>query len=136
LVSELSPGTAATIELWRKGKTKTITMNVGEMKVAIAKGKTSGTNVPEHAELGLSLRPLTPEERKQADVQGGLLVENVTDGPAARAGVRAGDVILSVNGENTGSIQQLRSLVDKSGKRIAILIKRDEQQLFVPINLG
>jgi serine protease Do len=136
LVSELSPGTAATIELWRKGKSKTINMNVGEMKVASAKAKAGESDEPDHAELGLSLRPLTPEERKQADVQGGLLVENVTDGPAARAGVRAGDVILSVNGEKAASIQQLRTLVDKSGKRMALLIMRDEQQMFVPINLG
>ncbi|MGC2047326.1 MAG: DegQ family serine endoprotease [Gallionella sp.] len=136
LVSELSPGTAATIELWRKGETKQITMNLGEMKVASAKGNATGSDEPSHAELGLSLRPLTPEERKQADVQGGLLVENVSDGAAARAGVRAGDVILSVNGEKTVNIQQLRTLVEKSGKRMALLIMRDEQQMFVPINLG
>jgi len=136
LVSELSPGTAATIELWRKGKSKMITMNVGEMKVASTKAKAVESDEPGHAELGLSLRPLTPEERKQADIQGGLLVENVTDGPAARAGVKAGDVILSVNGEQAGSIQQLRTLVEKSGKRMALLIMRDEQQMFVPINMG
>jgi len=133
LVSDLSPGTAATIELWRKSKAKTITMNVGEMKIASAKGKASEGDKDE---LGLSVRPLTAEERRQADVQGGLLVENVSDGPAARAGVRTGDVILSVNGEKTVSIEKLRSLVGKSGKRMALLILRGEQQMFVPINLG
>jgi len=133
LVSEMSPGTAATIELWRKGKSRTITMNVGEMKVASAKDK---ANEGDKAELGLTLRPLTPEERRQADVQGGLLVENVSDGPAARAGVRTGDVILSANGEMTGSIEKLRSLVGKNAKSLALLIMRGEQQMFVPINLG
>ena len=133
LVSEMSPGSSATIELWRKGKSKTITMNVGEMKVAGVKGKKSEED---HAELGLSLRPLTPEELKQADVQGGLLVENVSDGPAARAGVRAGDVILSVNGEKTVSLEKLRSLISKNGKRMALLIMRGEQQMFVPIRIG
>lgn len=136
MVSEMSPGTPATIELWRKGKSKTITMNVGEMKIASSKGMGGGSDNGDNGKLGLSVRPLTPEELKQADVQGGLLVENVSDGPAARAGIREGDVILSVNGEKTGSIENLRSLVGKYGKRMALLILRGEQQMFVPINLG
>jgi hypothetical protein len=39
-------------------------------------------------------------------------------------------------GEITGSIEKLRSLVGKSGKHMALLILRGEQQMFVPINLG
>jgi serine protease Do len=133
LVSELSPGTVANIELWRKGKIKNISMGVGEMMVAGGKSKASGEN---KAELGLTVRPLTPEERRQADVAAGLLVENVDAGPAARAGIQPGDVILSVNGEKTGSIEKLRSLVTKNSKRLALLILRDEQQMFVPLDLG
>jgi serine protease Do len=133
LVSELSPGTEASIEFWRKGKVKNVSMNVGEMKVAGEKGKTSSE---EKIELGLSVRPLTPEERKQVDVTTGLLVESVGDGPSAHAGIRRGDVILSVNGEKVSSLEKLRSLVAKSGKRLAILILRDDRQLFVPLNLG
>ena len=133
LVSALSPGTPAAIELWRKGKNKTITMNVGEMKTAGATGK---ANDAEKGELGLSIRPLTPDERKQADVRGGLLVEDAGDGPAARAGIRTGDVILSVNGKKTESVEKLRSLVSKSGKRMAMLILRGDQQMFVPIDLS
>ena len=134
MVSELSPGTAATIELWRKGKSKTITLNVGEMKVASAKeGDESKVG---KLEMGLAVRPLTPEELSEANVQGGLMVENVIDGPAARAGIRTGDVILSVNGEETGSIESLRNLVEKNGKRLALLILRGDNQMFVPVNLG
>lgn len=133
LVSELSPGMEANIELWRKGKIKKITMNVGEMKVA---GEKSKTNNEEKVELGLTVRPLTPDERKQVDITAGLLVENVSDGPAARAGIQPGDVILSVNGEKTGSVEKLRSLVTRSGKRVALLILRGEQQRFVPLNIS
>ncbi len=133
LVSELPPGTEATIELWRKGKIKKISMSVGEMKVA---GDKSKSNNEEKIELGLTVRPLTPEERKQADIAAGLLVENVGDGPANRAGVRPGDVILSVNGDRMDSIEKLRSLVSKSGKRLALLILRGKQQMFVAVNLG
>ncbi|MBI3479980.1 MAG: DegQ family serine endoprotease [Nitrosomonadales bacterium] len=133
LVSELPPGTVASIELWRKGKIKNISMSVGEMRIAGDKGKSGGE---EKVELGLTVRPLTSEERKQADVATGLLVENVAEGPAHRAGVRPGDVILSVNGDPTGSVEKLRTLVGKNGKRVALLILRGRQQMFVAVNLG
>jgi serine protease Do len=86
--------------------------------------------------LGLALRPLTADERSEADVGNGLVVEAVTDGPAARAGIRQGDVILSVNGEKVASVSQLRTLIEKGGKRLALQVMRDDQKLFVPINLG
>ena len=133
LVSGLTAGTEAKLEFWRKGKTKEVTLSVGEMKIADAQANSGGQGKDG---LGLALRPLTPEERRQADVAGGLLVENVGDGSAARAGVRAGDVILSVNGEKTASVEQFRSRVAKHDKRMALLIMRGEQKMFVPIDLG
>ena len=133
LVSELSPGTVAKIELWRKSRIMNISIGVGEMMVAGGKNKASGEN---KVELGLTVRPLTPAERRQADVPNGLLVEGVDAGPAARAGIQTGDVILSVNGEKTGSIEKLRSLVSKNNKRLALLILRGDQKMFVPLNLG
>lgn len=132
LVSELAPGAAANLEIWRKGKIKKISMNVGEMKSAAGKGKVDGQ---EKDVLGLTVRPLTQDERKQADVAEGLLVENVADGPAARAGIRPGDIILSVNGEKTASAKQLRALIEKNGKRLALLILRGEIKMFVPIQV-
>lgn len=130
LVSDLAPGARATLQLWRKGKIREISMNVGEMKAAEDKGK---PDVQGKEELGLAVRPLTREESRQVDVAGGLLVENVADGPAARAGIQAGDVILSVNGDKTTSVEQLRSLVAKNGKHIALLVLRRGQKMFVPI---
>lgn len=136
LVADLAPGTKAQLQLWHKGKSKTVSVSLGEMKTADA-GEKRRDGVPEaKGKLGLALRPLTADERKDAEVSDGLVVERVNEGPAARAGVREGDIILSVNGEKVGSVEQLRSLVDKQGKRVALQVLRDEQKLFVPINLG
>jgi serine protease Do len=133
LVSKSSPGSEANLELWRKGKILKIALSVGEMKVAGAKVDSGEGN---KVGLGLTVRPLTREERKQADVASGLLVENAGDGPAARAGIQAGDVILSVNGEKTASIEKLSSLARNTHKPLALLILRGEQQMFVPVPLG
>ena len=135
LIANILPGNSAKLQVWRKGSLRDIDVKVGAQKedkdkVASAEGKEANLG-----RLGLGLRTLTPEERRQVDGKGGLLVESVS-GAAARAGIRPGDVVLSVNGEPVSSVEQLRSLVAKASKRVALLIQRDEFKLFVPIELG
>ena len=60
----------------------------------------------------------------------------MSDGPAAKAGIRPGNVILSVNGEKITSVEQLRSLAASKNKRLALLVLRGNNKMFVPINLG
>ncbi|NOT81418.1 MAG: PDZ domain-containing protein, partial [Gallionella sp.] len=134
MVADVAPGTSANVTLWRKGKTKELTLNVGE-RVASETGK-AGNGNQEKSDLGLAARPLTAEERKQAGVSEGLLVQEVGDGPAAKSGIRPGDIILSVNSEKISSVKQLNALVNKNGKRSALLILRGEQKMFVPFSMG
>ena len=133
LVTELAPGTSASLTLWRKGKTREIALNVGEMQTAETRSK---PNEDDKGKLGLAVRPLSPEERQQAGSAEGLVVEQVVDGPAARAGIRPGDIILLANGERISSVEQLRALMAKGGKRMALLVLRGSNRLFVPLNLG
>ena len=133
VIADIAPGESAKLQVWRKGGTRDVDVKVGaqkEEKVASAGGKDV-----DQGRLGLSLRQLTPEERRQMDGVKGLLVENVA-GAAARAGIRPGDVVLSVNGEAVSSVEQLRRLVAKAAKRVALLIQREDSTLFVPIDLG
>ena len=81
------------------------------------------------------MRPLTADERRENRGRGGLLVEDAS-GAAARAGIQEGDLILSFNGTPVKSVDELKGLVAKAGKRVAILIQRGGQQLFVPVELG
>jgi serine protease Do len=85
--------------------------------------------------LGLSVRPLDESERKSADTEGYLLVEDV-DGPAAQAGVRPGDVILGINGKTVKSLAELKNATNNGSKTVAILLERDGNQLFLPIRVS
>ncbi|OIQ92998.1 putative periplasmic serine endoprotease DegP-like precursor [mine drainage metagenome] len=132
-VADIKPGTAAQVEIIRKGEKKTVTVTVGEMKPDQLASNDHGA--AQQGRLGLAVRPLTREEKKQAGVTGGLLVEAVS-GPAARAGIQAGDVVLSLNGMSVNSVEHLRELVAKAGKHVALLVQRDEGKIFIPVDLG
>ena len=133
LVSEVSPNAKVVVTVLRQGKTKEITVTVEEMKTAQIKSKQARDD---QAKLGLAVRPLTEKERKEAKVVSGLVVEEVRDGPAEKAGIQTGDVILSVNGELIANAEQLRSKVTGAGKRLTVLVLRDNNRVFIPISLG
>ncbi len=131
-VADVKPGSKATLEISRNGATKEIEVKVGELKddkVASADSSSEG-----HGRLGLAVRPLNPDERQQVGEKG-LVVEQAS-GPAARAGIQPGDLVLAVNGTPVQSVAQLRALVAKSGKTLALLIQRDDGKIFIPVDLG
>jgi serine protease Do len=137
LIASKKPGTPVSIEVWRNGGTKELTVRPVQME---EKGERVANNDSqqgdETAKLGLAVRPLTQQEKRQAETDGDLLVEQV-DGPAAGAGVQPGDIILGVNGAKVKSIDELRAAAKKrNGKVVALLIERDNAQIFVPVRVG
>ncbi len=89
------PATRLTLEVWRNGKTLSLTATIGNAAEPITADNNTGEGAP--SRLGLALRPLNPDERQQAGVSGGLVVEDA-QGHAAEAGIQPGDVVLSVDG--------------------------------------
>jgi serine protease Do len=132
-VADLKPGSKATFELWRNGAKKTVEVTVGELKSD--KVASSASPGGEHGRLGLAVRPLTPDEKKQAEISSGLVVEQAS-GPAAEAGIREGDVILAVNGKPVKSVADLQAAAAKAGKVVALLIQREDAKIFVPVEIG
>jgi serine protease Do len=132
-VGTTTPGSVVTLELWRDGKPLSIEAKVGLDPADLADN--GGAANSEHGKLGLSVRPLSPEEKSESGLSGGLLVEDA-QGKAAEAGIQAGDVVLSVDGTAIQSAAQLRKLVDAHSKEVALLILRGQTRIFVPIELG
>jgi serine protease Do len=57
-------------------------------------------------------------------------------GPAQKAGILKGDVLLALNGEPVSDLETLRKLSDKAGAHVALLIERQGNTLFIPLTLG
>jgi serine protease Do len=132
-VGVATPGDKAALEIWRDGKTLSLTATIGSAAKLASADEPAGDSAP--AKLGLALRPLNAEERQQAGVPGGLVVEDA-QGRAAEAGIQPGDVVLSVDGTAVQSVEQLRKMVQQHDKQIALLIQRGDARLFVPVTLG
>jgi serine protease Do len=131
-VGMAKPGDTVALRIWRDGKTVSVDAKIGSATTLASNGSPAGG---EHARLGLSVRPLSPEERSEVGVSAGLLVEDA-QGPAADAGIQAGDVVLSVDGTSVQSAEQLRKIIDSHSKQVALLIQRGQDRIFVPVDLG
>jgi serine protease Do len=133
-IAATKPGNNARLQVWREGKSRDVDVKVAELmeqKVAMNNGGDSQTS----AKLGLTVRELAPDERAQLKTEGGLVVQNAS-GAAARAGIQPGDVILAFNDIPLKSVEQLKSLMKKTDKTIALLIQRDANRMYVPIQVG
>jgi len=133
MVAGIAPGTSVNLEIWRNHASRQLSVTLGAVE-----DKRTATNTATHEQggkLGLAVRPLSPEERRQGNVPGGLVVERVS-GPAAEAGIQPGDVVLAANGATVLSADELKSAVDKSKGHIALLIQRGEARIFVPVRVG
>ncbi len=138
-IAAMKPGTDASLELWRGGKEQTLSVKIAELKeqqqtVAARGGKPSEHGGDQAGALGLTVRPLEPREKEQAGTQGSLVVEEVT-GPAQAAEIEPGDIILGINGKRVHTVKELQDAARAAGKNVALLIQREDAQIFVPLRL-
>ncbi|KWT72109.1 MULTISPECIES: DegQ family serine endoprotease [unclassified Variovorax] len=134
LIGQKKPGSRITLDVWRQGERHEISARLGD---ASEKTSTVARTEPRagQGKLGLALRPLQPQEKREARVDAGLLIEDA-GGPAALAGVQPGDVLLAINGTPAKSVEQVREVAAKADKSVALLIQRDGDRIFVPVRLG
>ena len=133
-VANLTPGANAKVEVWRDRKSIKLDVKVGELKDAVV-AKTDKGDSGEAGKLGVLGRSLTAQERKQAGIPSGIVIEDVS-GPAEAAGLQAGDLLLAVNGIPITGVGQLRSVLEGAGDRVAVLVQRGGQRMFVPVTVG
>ena len=137
-IASMKPGSEAMLGVWRNGKEQQIGVKVVELKEQqqplIARNQPKSHPTDQASELGLTVRPLEAREKEQAGTSGSLVVEGVT-GPAQAADVQPGDIILGINGKRVHSAKELQEAAHGAGKNVALLIQREDAQIFVPLRL-
>lgn len=138
VVAATKPGKVVPVEVVRKGANKTLQLGVGEMpnEQGEAPAVSKEPVKPEANKVGLTLRELTPQQKKKLNGKNGLLVVE-SSGLAAQAGIRRGDVILGLNNNESQSVDLFNKQINAvpSGKTIAVLVQRGENTLYVPIKI-
>ena len=124
-IAEQQPGSQATLTVLHDGHEQQLNATLGEAQSAQSVGANSG-NGTSNGKFGMTVQPLTPDIARQIQVDPstrGLVVSDVDPfGKAANAGLQQGDVIEQVNGQSVTVVSQLRTALDRSGGRPALLL--------------
>jgi serine protease Do len=134
-VGETKPGTRATVQVWRKGTTRDLTVTVAELQPDTKVAQRGKGGQPDGGQagagkvnaLGLVVADLSEGAPRDSKAKGGVEVQ-VSDGPAARAGIRPGDVILRVGDTDITSAKQFGDVVNKLDKSrmVAVFVRRGD----------
>jgi serine protease Do len=144
-VALVAPGEKVTLGVRRRGADKSFTFAVAqrpdEEPVEGGEGEEGGAEPGKALKLGVRLQPLTPEVATQLQMEGaqGVLVAAVSDGgPADRAGVEKGDVIVEVNRTPVTKPAEITSIVGKlkDGDLVLLRVRRGDGALFIPVPVG
>jgi len=142
IISAVKPGTKIPVTVWRKGTQKDMSVLVAEMKEdQAATPRSKGGAQPKEKgkpnKMGLVLSDLNDEQKKEADVKVGVMVDDVA--PTVRGNVQPGDVILAIvrGGVTTEarSASQVNDVLGKveKGASVTLQMKRGEQQFFATV---
>ncbi len=142
IIGNTKPGQKVTIQVFRRGAYKELPITVVEFDPpTTAKRATTPSEgnkqTPVMSALGLAVSELTDAQKRELKVKSGVRVENV-EGAAARAGVREGDVIMSLDNTEITGAKQFDSVVGKldKAKPVTVLVRRGEWINYVVIRPG
>jgi len=138
IVGGTTVGTRVPVEVRRHGRTLTLYVKTAELpgddKLREAANSRPGSAVADN--LGLSVSELSDAQRKELNLaQRGVVVDEVSDGPARDAGIRKGDIILMIGGRKVVGVSQFKQTVDDlpAGKAVSILVQRQGNPIFLAL---
>ena len=140
IIGNMKPGSKITLQVFRRGSTKDLSVTVAELEAerpARRAAAEPGAAPATKSALGLTVADLSDAQKRELRLRGGVRVEAV-DGPAARAGIREGDVIVTLDNTEITDAKQFASVaarVEKS-RAVSVLVRRGDGSNYLVIRPG
>ncbi|MBF7052597.1 DegQ family serine endoprotease [Halomonas sp. KAO] len=138
LIGRTAPGSDVELELMRDGKRRSLEVTLGDWPDSGSAAEEKGGD-SQQARLGITVTELDDAERKRLGIKGGVRIASVDPaGAAARAGVRAGDILVSIDHRDITDASQLVSLARDlpTDRAVPVRLYRDGRSLFVALRLA
>jgi serine protease Do len=137
IVGSTKVGVKIPVDVIRNGKEKTVRVKLGELPEDETQARKSEPEAEKVNRVGLGVVDLTEEQRTELEIGNGVLVNRVVNGAASKAGIREGDVILSIDNKPVKSAKQFQAMVKglSAGKSVAVLLQRKGSPTFLAIKV-
>jgi len=138
VVGSTPVGKKVPVKVIRSGRSKTLWVKLGELpdeKETIARAEEAKTTSDNR--LNIKVADLTDQQRKELQLEGGILVEEVGIGAAADSGVREGDILLRIDNTLVKDVDDFEARIKKlpAGKSVAILVQRRGGPIFLALKV-
>ena len=136
MVGLVRPGATVPVDVVRQGDRLTIDVTIEQLPEAnqVAQAMSSQPK----AILGMTVDNVPESLQSDNNIQGGVLVKEVGNDPAASAGLRAGDIITQVGGREISGVSDLQNMLDSlpTDRPIPVLVVRGGNSTFLTLRLG
>src|SRR5450830_716590 len=136
LAAATSPGTKVKMTVWRKGAAQEVIVTLAELEQEKEPLKTVENSQAEPVAnvLGLVVNDLTDAQRKELRLASGVVI-GTAEGTAARAGLRPGDLVITMNNQDVQDTAHFAVQVDQLDpkKSVILLVRRGENAQFLAL---
>jgi len=140
-IGALRPGELARLEVARDGGRTTLEMAVGtlpEQGREMEAGRAPEAAAEQSSNrLGVRVTELAAEQKQGLDLQGGVVISEILNGPAAMIGLRPGDVITHLNNEAIDSVRTFAQVAEQLPKHrsVSMRVLRQGRASFITFKL-
>ena len=139
LIGAIKPNTKAKLEIVRDGERETLTVQIGALPDEGEEAAAAERNAEKsNNRLGVKVSELTAEQKRSLDLPGGVVITEVSSGPAAMIGLRPGDVITHLNNQAIDSVSTFTRVAEQLPKNrsVSMRVLRQGRASFITFKLA